>query len=155
MREFLEDADKHRDDGYSRAQSHVRQPLPKRFYKDAGIRAVDNGFAVTLDGRLTRTPGQTPVVVPVEPLAGARSSPLSMAELTRRTVGMVSGSMSSAWANWTGCRLARCGADGRSEVEVCLKQLPRRCAREWLKRTPITAEILLTAPGYFNCSATL
>ena len=71
MREFLEDADKHRDDGYGRAQSHVRQPLPKRFYKDAGIRAVDNGFAVTLDGRLTRTPGQTPVVVPVEPLAGA------------------------------------------------------------------------------------
>jgi holo-[acyl-carrier protein] synthase len=50
---------------------------------------------------------------------------------------------------------SRCGADGRSEVQVCLKRLPRRYACEWLKRTPITAEILLTAPGYFNYSATL
>ena len=29
MRDFLEDAHKHMDDGYGRAQKHVRQELPK------------------------------------------------------------------------------------------------------------------------------
>lgn len=71
MREFLEDAEKHRDDGYGRAQKHVRQQLPKRFYKDAGVATVEGGFAVTLDGRPTRTPGQTPMVLPLRALAEA------------------------------------------------------------------------------------
>ena len=31
MREFLDDAHAHRDDGYGRAQKHVRRELPKRF----------------------------------------------------------------------------------------------------------------------------
>jgi chaperone required for assembly of F1-ATPase len=70
MREFLEDAAKHMDDGYGRAQKHVRQELPKRFYKDVGVGGVgEAGFAVTLDGRSPRTPGQKPVVVPSEALA--------------------------------------------------------------------------------------
>jgi len=69
MREILEDANAHRDDGYGRAQHHTKVQLPKRFYKETGIKAVEGGFAVTLDGRATKTPGQLPVVVPVERLA--------------------------------------------------------------------------------------
>lgn len=71
MRDMLEDAQKHRDDGYGRAQAHVKQHLPKRFYKDAGVTVVDGGFAVTLDGRATKTPGKVPVVVPVAGIATA------------------------------------------------------------------------------------
>lgn len=69
MREFLEDAEGHRYDGYGRAQELDRVELPKRFYKDVGIGAVDNGFTVTLDGRATRTPGRAPVLVPSVELA--------------------------------------------------------------------------------------
>src|SRR5688572_7927130 len=71
MREFLEDADKHRDDGYGRAQHLNKVELPKRFYKEVGVGTVSGGFAVTLDGKSPRTPGQTPVVVPQQPLAAA------------------------------------------------------------------------------------
>ncbi len=71
MRDFLEEADQHRDDGYGRAQHHVRQELPKRFYKDVGVGTVGDGFAVTLDGRSPRTPGMKPVVVPSQQLAEA------------------------------------------------------------------------------------
>lgn len=69
MREFLEDADRHREDGYGRAQAHVRRELPKRFYKDAAVVPVGGGFAVALDGRIPRTPGMKQVTVPHEPLA--------------------------------------------------------------------------------------
>lgn len=71
MREFLEDAQAHRNDGYGRAQAHVKQDLPKRFYKQADVSPVESGFAVTLDGRQTKTPGRKPVIVPVAPLAAA------------------------------------------------------------------------------------
>jgi chaperone required for assembly of F1-ATPase len=71
MRDFLEDAEKHRDDGYGRAQKHVRQQLPKRFYKEAGVAVVEGGFAVTLDGKPTRTPGRAPMVLPLRGLAEA------------------------------------------------------------------------------------
>ena len=74
MREFIEDAHQHRDDGYGRAQAHVRRELPKRFYKQTGVSPVDGGFAVTLDGKPTRTPGMKPVVVPVAPLATAMAA---------------------------------------------------------------------------------
>src|SRR5690349_21546588 len=71
MREFLEDADKHRDDGYGRAQAHARRELPKRFYKDATVKSAEGGFAVALDGRIPRTPGMKHVVVPSETVAAA------------------------------------------------------------------------------------
>ncbi len=74
MRDFLEDAAKHMDDGDGRAQKHARQELPRRFYKDVGVGAVAGGFAVTLDGRSPRTPGQKPVVVPSEELASAMAA---------------------------------------------------------------------------------
>ncbi len=71
MREFLEDAEQHRNDGYGRAQHLNKVELPKRFYKQVGVDAAPGGFAVTLDGRTPRTPGQTPVVVPQQALAEA------------------------------------------------------------------------------------
>lgn len=74
MREFLDDAHEHREDGYGRAQAHARQALPKRFYKETGVTPVDGGFAVTLDGKPTKTPGMKPVVVPVAPLATAMAA---------------------------------------------------------------------------------
>jgi chaperone required for assembly of F1-ATPase len=69
MREFLEEAEQHRDDGYGRAQATEKRELPKRFYVTAAVAPVDGGFTVTLDGRATRTPGRVPVVVPVAGIA--------------------------------------------------------------------------------------
>src|SRR5690606_32495906 len=69
VREFLDDAAKHMDDGYGRAQQHARRELPKRFYTKVAVGAVENGFAVTLDGRHPRTPSQKTVVVASEALA--------------------------------------------------------------------------------------
>jgi len=74
MREFLEDADAHRMDGYGRAQHHARIQLPKRFYKEVGVGTVGDGYAVTLDGKTPRTPGQVPVVVPSQALAEAMAA---------------------------------------------------------------------------------
>lgn len=71
MREFLEDAHAHREDGYGRAQAHARPVLPKRFYKAVAAVPVAGGFAIALDGKATRTPGMKPVVVPVAALAAA------------------------------------------------------------------------------------
>src|SRR6218665_2877686 len=65
MRDQLEDAYQHRDDGYGRAQHLNRVELPKRFYKDVAAGPVDGGFVVTLDGRPVKTPGlKKPVIVP-------------------------------------------------------------------------------------------
>ena len=69
MREFLEDAHQHRNDGYGRAQRQLKENLPKRFYKEVGVGTVGDGFAVTLDGKTPRTPGQKPVVVSHQAIA--------------------------------------------------------------------------------------
>lgn len=70
MRDQLEDAHKHRDDGYGRAQHLNKVELPKRFYTEVGVASVSGGFTVTLDGRPTLTPGKkVPVVVPVSAIA--------------------------------------------------------------------------------------
>lgn len=74
MREFLEDAYEHREDGYGRAQHLNKVELPKRFYKEVGVGSAAGGFAVTLDGKTPRTPGQVPVVVPHQPLAEAMAT---------------------------------------------------------------------------------
>ena len=74
MRDQLEDAHKHADDGYGRAHHRVKTDLPKRFYKDVAVAPVDGGFVVTLDGRPTKTPGKVPVVVPVAPIATAMAA---------------------------------------------------------------------------------
>jgi chaperone required for assembly of F1-ATPase len=71
MREFLDDANAHREDGYGRAQAHVKRQLPKRFYTAATAARADGGYAATLDGRVPKTPGMKPVVVPRESVAAA------------------------------------------------------------------------------------
>jgi chaperone required for assembly of F1-ATPase len=53
------------------ARAGMRAPLRKRFYKDAGVKEAENGFAVTLDGKPIRTPSGRVVAVPVKPLAEA------------------------------------------------------------------------------------
>lgn len=78
MRDQLEDAHQHGDAGLGRAHHRVKTDLPKRFYKDVGVAAVDGGFTVTLDGRPTRTPGKVPVVVPVAEIATAMAAEWAM-----------------------------------------------------------------------------
>lgn len=74
MREFIEDAHEHREDGYGRAQAHAKQQLPKRFYKEVGTKPVDGGYAVTLDGKSPRTPGMKVVIAPLLPIAEAMAT---------------------------------------------------------------------------------
>jgi len=69
MREILEDAEAHMDDGYGRAQKHQKQQLPQRFYKQVSVGPVDGGFTVLLDGRPIKTPGKATVQVPSQRLA--------------------------------------------------------------------------------------
>lgn len=74
MREFLDDAYQHRDDGYGRAQAHAKRELPKRFYKGATVVEQDGGYGVGLDGKVPRTPGMKRVVVPSAALADAMAA---------------------------------------------------------------------------------
>lgn len=72
MRDQLEDAHQHRDDGYGRAQHLNKVELPKRFYKEVAAGPFDSGFVVTLDGRPVKTPGKKlPVIVPAAAIATA------------------------------------------------------------------------------------
>jgi chaperone required for assembly of F1-ATPase len=64
MRDQLEDALQHQNDGYGRAQHLNKVELPKRFYSSVDIARGQDGFSVTLDGRQVKTPGhKIPVVV--------------------------------------------------------------------------------------------
>lgn len=75
MREFLEDAHAHRQDGYGRAQAANKVPLMKRFYTSVTVAPADTGgFAVLLDGRNVKTPGGKPVIVPTETLGQAMAA---------------------------------------------------------------------------------
>lgn len=70
MRDQLEEAQKHMDDGYGRAQHLNRVELPKRFYTSVDVARGDDGYVVTLDGRPVRTPGKkVPVAVQTQGIA--------------------------------------------------------------------------------------
>lgn len=43
----------------------------KRFYKTVAVDAVDDGYVITLDGRLVKTPGRAQLVLPTRALADA------------------------------------------------------------------------------------
>jgi chaperone required for assembly of F1-ATPase len=73
MRDFLEDAYEHRQDGYGRAQAANKVPLMKRFYKAVTIAPVEGGYAILLDGKNMKTPSGKPVHVPTMALAEAMS----------------------------------------------------------------------------------
>jgi chaperone required for assembly of F1-ATPase len=53
------------------ARKDARPGLPKRFYKEVGVAAVANGFAVTLDGRQVKTPAIADLILPVQAAAEA------------------------------------------------------------------------------------
>jgi chaperone required for assembly of F1-ATPase len=53
------------------AQKNMRAPVVKRFYKVAEVAPHEGGFAVTLDGRVARTPAKAKLVAPTETLARA------------------------------------------------------------------------------------
>ncbi len=64
MRDQLEEAQKHMDDGYGRAQHLNKVELFKRFYSSVDVARGEDGFSVTLDGRQVKTPGhKIPVIV--------------------------------------------------------------------------------------------
>jgi len=51
-----------------------RTPLRKRFYTSAGVAEGPKGFAVTLDGKTVRTPGQNALAAPTRGLAEAMAA---------------------------------------------------------------------------------
>jgi len=59
--DFLSDPDPIR-----RAQSQLKRQLPKRFYKEASVAPVEEGFAVHLDGKPVRTPARALLALPTE-----------------------------------------------------------------------------------------
>lgn len=68
MRDILTDL-QNGDDPVRRVRDASKSPLPKRFYKKAGVGAAEGGFAVLLDGKTARTPGKAPLVLPSETAA--------------------------------------------------------------------------------------
>ena len=52
-----------------RAQIQMKQPLPKRFYKDVTIRAAEGGHEILLDGRPVKTPKKQALLLPTEAAA--------------------------------------------------------------------------------------
>jgi chaperone required for assembly of F1-ATPase len=75
MRDQLEEAHRHLDDGYGRAQHLNRVELPKRFYTDVDVARDERGYSITLDGRQLRTPGRKiDVVLPVLSIAQAMAT---------------------------------------------------------------------------------
>jgi chaperone required for assembly of F1-ATPase len=70
MRDILNDLDAGREpDPMKRAQAHMRQPLPKRFYKAVDHAEGEGGFVVRLDGKAAKTPGRATLVLPTGRLA--------------------------------------------------------------------------------------
>lgn len=69
MREFIEEAYEHRQDGVGRVQAADKAPLMKRFYKAVTIEPAGELFAILLDGKNMKTPSGKPVHVPTLPLA--------------------------------------------------------------------------------------
>lgn len=51
-------------DPVRRAQIQMKQPLPKRFYKDVSVGETDAGYSVLLDGRPIKTPAKRTLSVP-------------------------------------------------------------------------------------------
>jgi len=73
MRDILNDLEAGKQlsdpDPVRRAQIQMKTHLPKRFYKEASVAAVEEGFAVHLDGKPVRTPGKALLVLPTEKAA--------------------------------------------------------------------------------------
>src|SRR5690606_18042871 len=92
MRDQLEDIEAGRylsdPDPVKRAQIQMRQPLPKRFYKDVTVTQVDDGFSVQLDAKPVRTPGKALLVVPTKPAAELLAAEFDAQQETINPVSM-------------------------------------------------------------------
>lgn len=92
MRDQLEDIEAGRylsdPDPVKRAQIQMRQPLPKRFYKDVAVTQVDDGFSVQLDGKPVRTPGKALLAVPTQPAAELLAAEFNAQQETINPVSM-------------------------------------------------------------------
>ena len=51
------------------AQTNMRNPQIKRFYKEASVAEADGGFGLRLDGRGALTPAKNRLVVPTRAIA--------------------------------------------------------------------------------------
>ena len=71
MRDLLNDLSEglSHPDPIRRAQIQMQKPLPKRFYAEVSIAQHEGGFAITLDGKMVRTPARQVLAVPTEALA--------------------------------------------------------------------------------------
>lgn len=71
MRDFLNDIHEHLSDPdpVRRAQIQMKNPLPKRFYKDVGIGEDAGRFTIELDGRTVKTPAKRPLSLPTRAAA--------------------------------------------------------------------------------------
>jgi len=58
-------------DPVAAAQQAMRNPLPARFYKEAGVLERDGLYHVALDGKTARTPARKPLAVGSRPVAEA------------------------------------------------------------------------------------
>lgn len=56
-------------DPHAMARRDLKKSLPKRFWKEVACVAEENGFAIHLDGRPTRTPARAQLVLPNRVLA--------------------------------------------------------------------------------------
>lgn len=71
MRDFLNDIHEHLSDPdpVRRAQIQMKNPLPKRFYKEVGIGEDDGRFTIELDGRRVKTPAKKLLSLPTRAAA--------------------------------------------------------------------------------------
>ncbi|ACE91297.1 ATP12 family chaperone protein [Rhizobium phaseoli] len=71
MRDLLNDLSEglSHPDPIRRAQIQMKKPLPKRFYAEVAVAEHEGDFAITLDGKMVRTPARQVLAVPTEALA--------------------------------------------------------------------------------------
>jgi chaperone required for assembly of F1-ATPase len=58
-------------DPVAAVRRHMRPPLPRRFYRRAGVEDGEGEFRIALDGSPVRTPARRPLAAPSRPLAAA------------------------------------------------------------------------------------
>jgi chaperone required for assembly of F1-ATPase len=57
------------EDPVRRAQIQMKQPLPKRFYKEVSVGETEEGYSILLDGRPVKTPGKRVLALPTRAAA--------------------------------------------------------------------------------------
>jgi chaperone required for assembly of F1-ATPase len=71
MREDLTKSPAQPIDPIALARRDMQKTLPQRFYKEVGIAPSEAGFALTLDGRVAKTPAKSDLILPSAALAEA------------------------------------------------------------------------------------